>query len=243
MKIAKYSTFLFLSLLIFFSSCKKSSCVNGEGAVVTKSISVPEFTRIDMASAEDVQIFYGSEQQVLAIGNSNIIDRVSRSVSNGVWKIEMEDDCYNDYTLSYIITVPKLDLVKISGSGDISINDFQNQDDLTIQITGSGDVTIHQFENTGNLDVTISGSGNVVSMDQLTKFNILDVTIPGSGSYFGFPSKVNKCYVNISGSGDCEVYTKDLLNVIISGSGDVFYKGNPLVYTNISGSGNVYNAN
>jgi hypothetical protein len=243
MKKVKYLSVLALPLLLFFSSCEKTSCVSGEGTVVTRSISVADFNRIDMASAENVDIFYGNEQQVLAIGHQNIIDRISRTVSNGLWKMELEDDCYNNYSLSYIITIPKLDLVKISGSGDVTINEFQNQNDLNIQITGSGDVTINQFENTGDLDVTISGSGDVTSTNMLTQFNSLDVTIPGSGNFFGFPSKVNKCYVNIAGSGDCQVYSKDLLNVMISGSGDVYYKGNPIIYTNISGSGNVYNSN
>ena len=67
--------------------------------------------------------------------------------------------------------------------------------------------------------------------------------VSGSGNIFAFNLESNDQEVRISGSGNCEVFVRDLLEVDISGSGNVFYKGNPSVSTNISGSGNVIEAN
>ena len=65
----------------------------------------------------------------------------------------------------------------------------------------------------------------------------------GSGNFSGFHLRSGISYVEIIGSGNCEITTDERMDVIIEGSGNVFYKGSPLLQTDIIGSGRVVDAN
>ncbi len=82
---------------------------------------------------------------------------------------------------------------------------------------------------TGAGDFTISGAGQPR----------LDIQITGAGNVQAFDMEVEGCYINITGSGNCEVNVIRTLQVTVSGVGNVFYKGTPEVISDISGVGNV----
>ncbi len=64
-------------------------------------------------------------------------------------------------------------------------------------------------------------------------------SISGSGNIRSFALISNNSSVNISGSGDADVFVNQHLDADISGSGKIRYQGNATVSTSISGSGNV----
>ena len=109
---------------------------------------------------------------------------------------------------------------------------------LNLEITGSGDIDL--LINSENTDISISGSGNIYleggTIDQT-------ISVSGSGNYDAFKFFSKKSEIDISESGDCNVYAQDNLFVTISGSGNVYYKGNPSVNSMITGSGKVINSN
>ena len=178
------------------------------------------------------------------IKHPNIIDLVSTTVSNGIWEIKFQnDDCIEDFQLSFVITVPNINQLTLSGSGDIGVNDFSNQSGLNIDVSGSGNFTLNNFEGITDLDINLGGSGNVSGNRDISTLGSLNVTNIGSGKYSGFAISANDCTVNSSGSGNCEITAQNTLNVTISGSGDVSYKGMPTITQNITGSGNLIDAN
>ena len=230
-------------LSIFLSSCEDNNCINGSGGIITRTLNIPAFTGIGMAIAADIFIQQGAIQNVEVTGHANAIDRLDTDVSNGVWDIEFRKDCYKNYDLSIVITVPDINKVFISGSGDIEVNSFNNQSDLRLDISGSGNINLNEFENCEKLDVNISGSGKIFGNLDFTSLKRLDINISGSGTYSAYPIMTDDCFVNISGSGNCYVYARNILSVNISGSGNVYYKGHPTVTSNISGSGIVVDSN
>lgn len=244
MKVVKVSFLAILFTSLFLAACnKENTCIHGQGAITTKTLSVAGFTGIDLAGASNVTISQGATQQVIATGHPNIIDLVDTDVSNNIWSITLKDGCYKNYELSFEITVPNIKDIDISGSGNIIVNDFSNQGDLAIDISGSGEITLNAFDGAENLSVDISGSGSVEGNADFSDLKTLDISINGSGNYIGFPIQTDNCEVNISGSGNCSVYVRDMLDVKISGSGNVLYKGNPIITSKITGSGSVINAN
>ena len=238
-----FRTSLIIFISLFLASCEDTSCINGSGGIITRTLTMPAFTGIDMAIAADVFILQGATQIVEVTGHTNVIERLDTDVSNGVWDIEFSKDCYKNYDLSIVITVPNINKVFISGSGDVELNNFINQNDLELDISGSGDITLNEFEGCENLEVNISGSGKVFGNSDLTALKRIDINISGSGTYNAYPIRTDDCNINIPGSGNCYIYVRSMLNVNISGSGNVYYKGNPTVTTNISGSGNVIDSN
>jgi len=107
------------------------------------------------------------------------------------------------------VNAPEYDEVSISGSGDINIIDFKN-DNLSLNISGSGDITANGEVQT--LIAKISGSGLISKS--------ATITINGSGDAKIWAS--DSISAQINGSGDIE-YSGNPINVKskINGSGDI----------------------
>ena len=66
------------------------------------------------------------------------------------------------------------------------------------------------------------------------------MTISGSGNILALELESETCNVSIPGSGNCDVFVTEELDVFIGGVGSVRYRGDPpIVNTSISGSGTV----
>lgn len=235
-------TLLIVCTLIVGCS-KDEDCIRGEGTVTTQTLSLSEIDGVNLAFSNNVTIKKGSTQEVKATGHPNIIDKISTEVTDNFWEIDLENGCYDDYELSIEITVPDINRLEISGSGDMIVDNFDNQNALNINLSGSGNMTLNQFEGITELAITINGSGNIRANNDITSLNTLTLNNSGSGKYLGFPISSADCTVNLTGSGDCEVKAESSLDVTLTGSGNVSYKGTPNIMQNITGSGNLINAN
>lgn len=193
--------------------------VSGEGAIVTKTISLDQFSGIEVGLGADVHLTQGNKQEVVIKAQQNIIDLIERDVRGRKWTIELEDgiNLRNHKGIDIYITLPIVDKLAIAGSGSIiGETAFKDLRDLSVSIAGSGEVKLRG--NGEDLEVSIAGSGDV----DLADFVAQD------------------CDVSIAGSGDCEINVSDRLEVSIAGSGDVKYKGDPSkVKSSIAGSGDV----
>lgn len=237
------SIILFVTILSLSSCYKDVLCTEGNGNFVTKTLAIPAFTGIEFQEAGTVIITQGPFHSVTASGDENIIDKIKHEVHNGNWEISLGRKCYRDYDLEIHITVPKIDEIHLSGSGNIIVEDLENQDDLNISISGSGDIDLNRLENTTELSMIISGSGEIIAHKDIETLEDIDITISGSGTCKIFPVHTSFADINISGSGNCYVTAENLMDIHISGSGSVYYKGYPQIQSNISGSGNIVNAN
>ncbi len=242
-----FKTGILVALLtsFLFSGCSKDNdtCISGTGQIVSRTLSVPDFTGINSMGSNNVIITQGTEQEVIAVGHSNIIDRIETNVTGDVWDIELKNGCYNNYELTIYITVPNIEEVYIEGSGNITFNDFIDQGDLNLAISGAGNIDLNTFDGAENFSINIAGSGNITGKGSFPALKNLSINIAGSGNYSGFPIISDICNINIAGSGDCEVHVNDVLNVTITGTGNVYYKGYPAINTTITGTGNIFNRN
>jgi hypothetical protein len=90
--------------------------------------------------------------------------------------------------------------------------------------------------------VEIIGSSNVTIQDSI-QVGQFDLLLMGSGSFYGFKLRSCQSFIEIIGSGNCEITTEEQMDVIIEGSGSVFYKGQPSIQTDITGSGEIVGSN
>ena len=242
--------FLFTLLLgssLFFTGCFVDindddglfGCMDADGPITTIDLNLPNFSGINLAMEARVEITQGPEQTVTVEGKSDIFDELDLDVSSsGVWTIRTED-CVRDVdNLTFYITVPDLNELKVSGSGKIiSTNTFIGGD-IELKISGSGEIDIALEAD--DIEVDISGSGKVFLEGIADE---LDLDITGSGDLRAFNLTAREGNIKISGSGDAEVRIEDRLDIRITGSGDVYYKGQPLLDISITGSGEVIDAN
>lgn len=213
------------------------NCEEGDGPRVERVLSMPGFTGVKLSCDAKVFITQGDVFEVVAVGEQNVIDELELDVQDGTWTVEF-DDCMRDYDLEIFVTMPDVEYLGVSGSGEIRGDNFFTVQDIVLRVSGSGGICVGLYAE--EVDGKISGSGQIEMEGEAER---LDFDISGSGDLDAFNMPVEKADINISGSGDASVHVLEVLDVRISGSGDVFYKGFPVLNTHISGSGDVIDAN
>jgi len=81
MKTLKKITAL-LILISIISSCNNNNCIDGEGSIVTKTLALDDFNKVNASISSNITISQGETQEVKIIGHSNIINELNTSVSN-----------------------------------------------------------------------------------------------------------------------------------------------------------------
>ena len=244
-----------LSIVILFSlgSCTYTT---DEGPVVEKGFAKKPFQGVDLDGSFDVFIKQGAQQNVLVLGNENIIDKLKMDVLDDVLYLSLEPGTYLNYDLEVQITVPMVEYISLSGSGDIKLGTFVGINELAVKLDGSGDIEsdgVLEVVNTANLELDGSGdidlklkAGNVKAsldgsgdIDLAGTASTLEVRLDGSGDIktFKLESLVTEAY--LEGSGNIDVYASKKLKATLDGSGDIRYRGKPKVEASIDGAGTI----
>jgi len=248
-----------LLLLATMESCESGMIgIRGEGEMVEQTLNLDDFYSLSSEISANVHITYGAEKSVKIVGQQNIIDNISTTVKSGYWEVKFNHRVRKHDGLDIYITTNDLESIELSGSGDlVSTNKFVSTRAVDYSISGSGNIDfdidapkvsaaisgsgdIRLNTSTPKVELIISGSGNSYLNGQS---EALDITISGSGNIYAYSLETIECNVNVSGTGNCELFVANSLSIDISGSGDINYKGYPSISTHISGSGNIRNRN
>ena len=153
-------------------------------------------------------------------------DRLVISSRKGNWN-------WNSGKIKARITMPKIEGLSVSGSGELVTDGRINVGDLDMSVSGSGDIRA-QLDGSV-IDGRISGSGKIIASGTA---NEIELSISGSGKFDGEDLKAQTVKARISGSGNARGYASEEVDATISGSGTVYYTGNPeRKYSRASGSG------
>jgi DUF4097 and DUF4098 domain-containing protein YvlB len=113
------------------------------------------------------------------------------------------------------ITMKKLTVTTLSGSGDISVTNLP-ADSLKIDLSGSGNITASGSAQ--NVAITLKGSGNILCGELQTS----DAT------------------AQLNGSGNITVFASESLEANIAGAGNVKYLGSPAkIKKTVTGAGSI----
>jgi len=221
---------------------------------------VDSFTKISFGFPGKLYLKQGSPQKVELEGDRDILEEVETDVSGGRLRIGKEDRwfdwSFNDEKITVYITVPNIEAVSVSGSGDIIGQSKIKTNNLDLNVSGSGSMKL-DVEANGDVEADVSGSGD---MDLQGRFRSFESDVSGSGRIvlaatidetadFGISGSgrvmasgsADFVKTRISGSG--KVLAADLqtnrCDIRISGSGDVEINVKNELDANISGSGSV----
>lgn len=226
------------------NDCINGVTIQGEGPIVTRTLSIEDFKGINASGRTNITISQGNTQEVTATGQANIIEAITTDVNNNVWNIGLKGPCgYNYNELSINITVPYINKIESGGINTILVNDFNNQTELDLDLGGSGSLTLNAFEGITTLDFSVGGTGSFTANEDITTLNTLKINQSGNFKYSGFNISVDDCTIIAGGTGTTEVKVQNSLDVNISGTAIVRYKGNPTITQNISGTGQLIDAN
>jgi hypothetical protein len=190
------------------------SGLRGSGVAATQPRVVPRFTSIDLTGSNKVTVDVGLGPSVVVHGDSNLIRHVTTRVVAGTLLIGTTGTFTARSPMSVDVSLPALAAVRLSGSGEISVNGI-TQPRLIVTLSGSG--ALNATGTTTQLDVTLSGSG----LAQLNNLVARDVRAV------------------VSGSGLIRVTATANLNAAVSGTGAIIYSGNPQVTSSVTGTGTV----
>lgn len=203
---------------------------------------VDNFTKISFGFPGKLYLKQGSPQKVELEGDKDVLEEVETEVDGSRLKIGREGKWSNwnfgDAKITVYITVPNIDGVSVSGSGDIIGESKINTNDIDLNVSGSGSLSL-DVEANGDVDANVSGSGN---MDLKGHFESFESDVSGSGKVTLSATIDNTADFGISGSGKIEARgSADMVKTQISGSGKVLAAD---LQTNrcdirISGSGDV----
>ena len=198
-----------------FKRLFKNRGIEGSGDLITEERDVREFNEIKSSGSFDIFVEVGPEQSVKLTFDDNLIDIIETRVRGKTLRIGSEESFSSHHTCKVEITVPELEAVSLSGSGNIEVVALKS-DVFECSISGSGNVEVEG--ETHEVEFVISGSGEIEAEDL----------------------EADDAYVKISGSGDVRLQARESLEARVSGSGSIYYSGNPnSLSTNVSGSGHI----
>lgn len=225
---------IFLIVSVGFMSCES---ISGNGNVKDENRPLSKINAIKASGSIDVEISNGDDYSLTVQNDENLIPYMVTEVNGGELNIHYKDDysVMNDHA-KVILTVPSIDKIVTSGSGDItSSGTIKSDQKLEMNTSGSGDIKANI--NAPSIQVTGSGSGDI-QLSGMTKD--FECRMSGSGDVNCGNLKSENAVIKVSGSSDVHVFSSVSLKVNVTGSGDVHYGGNPTSpEIHITGSGTV----
>ena len=234
---------LSLSVVLFLAvSCTAQwgKNIKGDGNNVTINRSVGSYDGVALAGWFDVDLVDGKEGELILEGESNLLEYIITEVKDGRLNIKVKKGVNlkpSSWKDGIHITVPveSIDLVKLSGSGDIVGKTTIKTSNFKTSLSGSGDISLAVACDA--IDTSMSGSGDITLSGSTKDF---EVSISGSGDIKAYDLEADNVDATISGSADIKVTANKMLRARVTGSGDISYRGNPAkVDTKATGSGDI----
>jgi len=212
--------------------------INCTSAQQRETRNVSGFTGIGLSISADIYLTQAADYKVEIEAPADYLEKIETVVEGDMLKIKTKNHfnfSFGDKKVKVYISMPKVNTLSISGSGDIVAQTAIKTDDLKTKISGSGDIKIENLS-AKNIELSISGSGDIYFAGSDVA-ETASYSISGSGDINNENLQCKKVEISVSGSGDIRVWAVDELKAKVSGSGDVYYKGRPIIDAKTSGSG------
>ena len=190
MKRTIYLTIIAL-LTIVITGCEEDSnpdpeVITGTGPVVTNTLELPSFNKIELTGTADFNITIGSPQSVVLSAQQNIIDVMSIKVEGETLKVGLKSNVSisSPEGIHFDITVPSMTKILLAGAGNFELSG-SDQNELSVIITGVGDIRAFDMR-VRYCNISVVGVGNC----QVNVINGLAASITGVGNiyYKGSPT-------------------------------------------------------
>ena len=217
-------------------------CIAIPAKAESEERTVNAFTEIALRIPAKLHIEQGKKQSIEIIAKSSTLEEIITEIKGKelVIRFPKKNYFWKDFKpgeIQIFITIPEIDALSLSGSGDIIGDGDIESRILNLTVSGSGDIYLPDLK-AERLKTVISGSGDI-EVGGNGDAQDLSINISGSGDFKGIDFKTADVNVRVAGSGNVNVHAEENLNVRVAGSGNVRYKGNPRIDKSVAGSGTV----
>jgi Putative auto-transporter adhesin, head GIN domain len=185
-----------------------------DGPTRTQTRDVAAFTRVESDGAVDLRLHVGEPRRVQVRAGEKVIADVTTEVRDRTLHVTFDHDGWGGSDVVVEASVPKLDGLELSGSGDVEADGIE-ADAFELSSEGSADIDL--AGTAAALDVDLEGSGDADLADLVAR----------------------EARVSLEGSGNADVRADETLDVAVDGSGDVHYHGDPALTEHDDGSGDI----
>ena len=200
---------------------------------------VAPFDEIATEGPQDVVVTYGDAQSVRAEGSPEAIALLEVVVENGQLNIRPRSRSWmwawpQLNATTYYVTVPRLESVRLEGSGDIRVDKVEGKT-FAGTIEGSGDLTLGSLK-VDSAVFTVNGPGDISAAGTARETRVM---IEGPGNIRANGLRTRTASVTVNGPGDAELTVDELVSVAVNGPGDVDIAGPARCTISQSGPGDV----
>lgn len=219
-------------VLIIATACNQDGigCFKSGGKVITQSVSVPYFNKVEINDNVSLEITKDAMQSVDITTGSNLLEGIQAQVIDSVLVLHNNNTC--NWMREYrnpVVTISNPDLLEITQHGYGSITSYDTLDYSTlriISIEGSGDINlIVDLENLGISSNNIANyyvSGTARNLNLGFYFN--------DAIFFGKQLMVEECKITHRGSNTMHLNVSNSIKGVIDSFGDVvLYEQMPLI--------------
>lgn len=175
--------------------------VQGSGRYVREARAAGSFSAIESVGSERLEIAVGAAPSVEIEIDDNLLGNLTTRIENGVLKIGSKGSFSTTRAPVVRVTLPSLEAVRLSGSGDAEIRGLQGG---TLSLDSRGSGGFHAPSGRADrVTLRLAGSGE----SDLTRLQV---------AHFA---------VDLSGSGEARIRADDSIDATVNGSGAVLYGG------------------
>ncbi len=195
--------------------------VAGSGALVTKDLSVRDFSEVEVDSSFKVEITRSESFAVAVTADDNVIDMVDVTQSGQTLRIGLKPGSYNNATYRASISMPDLKRLEMAGASIGTLTGFRPRV-LDLDLSGASQLTGRLEGGQINLAVreaslaNLGGSADVVA---LTASGASHASLGDLAASTGRAS--------LREASTATVNVEDKLDVDLRGASNLYYVGNP----------------
>ncbi len=210
---------------------------SGVQAQQTETRTPGSFTKVHSGGSWEIILEEGATEEIKIEARGIKLSKVKTEIEDGVLKLGLVNGNYNNVRLKFYVTYRKLEGIKSSGSGRMTVNSDVVADDFYIGLSGSGGIVMQSLK-ADELEASISGSAKISIKSGTVRE--AEISQSGSGSFAAENLAIEELEVSKSGSGNTYVGELGMVSVRSSGSGDLVYSGSPRMgEIKISGSSSI----
>lgn len=210
--------------------------------------------RVNVMGPVDLKLRAGATPSLTLRGERRVLQEIATDREGTTLKIQPRSSFNTKSNIVAELTLPKLEAVRLMGSGDAEISGFSGEQ-FKLDMMGSGDVRADvQYQelnaglkgsgdlkltagNSERVELSIFGSGGITASG---KAKAMTAKIMGTGGINARQLVADSTTVSIFGTGDAQVFAGSTVAVSSRGTGDVLVYGKPTQRAvSISGTGNV----
>lgn len=232
----------FLAVGLILSACNPEQlddCFTNTGPQEIVEREAVAFYTIELYDNVNLVVSQGDSFQLKVEGGKNLLSAIKTEVRDSTLIIHNTMKCNwvrsYDREITVYATLPSLREIKYEGSGNVKTEGQLKLDSLQVNIRGGAgsfdlDLDVRNLKlaiHYGTADVTARG-----------KALITTIFANSYGPFYCSGLISNITYVRNSGTNNCYVYARHILEVEIPSVGDIYYSGDPPdIKMNVTGSG------